>query len=244
MYTLKCRGVHPLTYCMFHVNVICLSPFCCPLFFIVRLYQREPNPLSNYLCFHLGPFFFLSFNLSFQPLSSLFSPWLLCASGLTPSPASPPTLKPPPPHHPVYTLYPLISQTSPVIVIPCIAAAGGTEARRDSLFCPDELDSLFSYFDTSSKLRSSKYWKLSVPLAFHPLCPSNPLLCGCRLISLYPLLLSFLIHFFLTNHLIITERTMFCWRVGFCLSLMVLVGVWFMEFCTCAIVFLFCFVCF
>uniref|UniRef100_A0A8C9VT51 Arf-GAP with coiled-coil, ANK repeat and PH domain-containing protein n=1 Tax=Scleropages formosus TaxID=113540 RepID=A0A8C9VT51_SCLFO len=33
--------------------------------------------------------------------------------------------------------------------------AGGGEARRDSLFCPDELDSLFSYFDTSSKLRSS-----------------------------------------------------------------------------------------
>uniref|UniRef100_A0AAQ5XUR2 Arf-GAP with coiled-coil, ANK repeat and PH domain-containing protein n=1 Tax=Amphiprion ocellaris TaxID=80972 RepID=A0AAQ5XUR2_AMPOC len=36
------------------------------------------------------------------------------------------------------------------------AAAGGAEARRDSLFCPDELDSLFSYFDTSSKLRSMK----------------------------------------------------------------------------------------
>ncbi|TVF92424.1 Arf-GAP with coiled-coil, ANK repeat and PH domain-containing protein 2 [Bagarius yarrelli] len=32
----------------------------------------------------------------------------------------------------------------------------GQEARRDSLFCPDELDSLFSYFDTSSKLRSLK----------------------------------------------------------------------------------------
>uniref|UniRef100_A0A8C5A180 Arf-GAP with coiled-coil, ANK repeat and PH domain-containing protein n=1 Tax=Gadus morhua TaxID=8049 RepID=A0A8C5A180_GADMO len=28
--------------------------------------------------------------------------------------------------------------------------------RRDSLFCADELDSLFSYFDTSSKLRNSK----------------------------------------------------------------------------------------
>ncbi|XP_076007369.1 arf-GAP with coiled-coil, ANK repeat and PH domain-containing protein 2-like isoform X3 [Genypterus blacodes] len=36
------------------------------------------------------------------------------------------------------------------------AAASGLEARRDSLFCPDELDSLFSYFDTSSKLRSMK----------------------------------------------------------------------------------------
>uniref|UniRef100_A0A8C0BZJ7 Arf-GAP with coiled-coil, ANK repeat and PH domain-containing protein n=1 Tax=Buteo japonicus TaxID=224669 RepID=A0A8C0BZJ7_9AVES len=30
------------------------------------------------------------------------------------------------------------------------------EARRESLFCPDELDSLFSYFDTSSKLRSMR----------------------------------------------------------------------------------------
>uniref|UniRef100_A0A8C7XS04 Arf-GAP with coiled-coil, ANK repeat and PH domain-containing protein n=1 Tax=Oryzias sinensis TaxID=183150 RepID=A0A8C7XS04_9TELE len=39
---------------------------------------------------------------------------------------------------------------------PKLAAAGGVEARRDSLFCPDELDSLFSYFDNSSKLRSSK----------------------------------------------------------------------------------------
>uniref|UniRef100_A0A4W5NHW8 Arf-GAP with coiled-coil, ANK repeat and PH domain-containing protein n=1 Tax=Hucho hucho TaxID=62062 RepID=A0A4W5NHW8_9TELE len=36
-------------------------------------------------------------------------------------------------------------------------ATKGLEARRDSLFCPDELDSLFSYFDTSAKLRSSKY---------------------------------------------------------------------------------------
>ncbi|KAI1882600.1 hypothetical protein AGOR_G00236550 [Albula goreensis] len=34
------------------------------------------------------------------------------------------------------------------------AAVGSEETRRDSLFCPDELDSLFSYFDTSSKLRS------------------------------------------------------------------------------------------
>nr|XP_020452415.1 arf-GAP with coiled-coil, ANK repeat and PH domain-containing protein 2 isoform X2 [Monopterus albus] len=36
------------------------------------------------------------------------------------------------------------------------AVASGSEARRDSLFCPDELDSLFSYFDTASKLRSIK----------------------------------------------------------------------------------------
>ncbi|XP_064195104.1 arf-GAP with coiled-coil, ANK repeat and PH domain-containing protein 2 isoform X3 [Anguilla rostrata] len=39
-------------------------------------------------------------------------------------------------------------------VSPASVAAGGEEARRDSLFCPDELDSLFSYFDTASKLRS------------------------------------------------------------------------------------------
>ncbi|XP_056270017.1 arf-GAP with coiled-coil, ANK repeat and PH domain-containing protein 2-like isoform X3 [Pseudoliparis swirei] len=36
------------------------------------------------------------------------------------------------------------------------AVASGMEARRDSLFCPDELDSLFSYFDNSAKLRSIK----------------------------------------------------------------------------------------
>uniref|UniRef100_A0A673CLH5 Arf-GAP with coiled-coil, ANK repeat and PH domain-containing protein n=1 Tax=Sphaeramia orbicularis TaxID=375764 RepID=A0A673CLH5_9TELE len=36
------------------------------------------------------------------------------------------------------------------------STVAGLEARRDSLFCPDELDSLFSYFDTSSKLRSIK----------------------------------------------------------------------------------------
>ncbi|XP_077439784.1 arf-GAP with coiled-coil, ANK repeat and PH domain-containing protein 2-like isoform X2 [Vanacampus margaritifer] len=36
------------------------------------------------------------------------------------------------------------------------AVASGSEARRDSLFCPDELHSLFSYFDNSAKLRSIK----------------------------------------------------------------------------------------
>ncbi|KAM8889285.1 arf-GAP with coiled-coil, ANK repeat and PH domain-containing protein 2-like isoform 7-T7 [Synchiropus picturatus] len=36
------------------------------------------------------------------------------------------------------------------------AVASGSGARRDSLFCADELDSLFSYFDNSSKLRSMK----------------------------------------------------------------------------------------
>uniref|UniRef100_A0A8C0BZJ6 Arf-GAP with coiled-coil, ANK repeat and PH domain-containing protein n=1 Tax=Buteo japonicus TaxID=224669 RepID=A0A8C0BZJ6_9AVES len=36
------------------------------------------------------------------------------------------------------------------------AAVSSDEARRESLFCPDELDSLFSYFDTSSKLRSMR----------------------------------------------------------------------------------------
>uniref|UniRef100_A0A2K6U398 Arf-GAP with coiled-coil, ANK repeat and PH domain-containing protein n=1 Tax=Saimiri boliviensis boliviensis TaxID=39432 RepID=A0A2K6U398_SAIBB len=43
-----------------------------------------------------------------------------------------------------------ISKFGPVI------AVNSDEARRESLFCPDELDSLFSYFDTSSKLRSIK----------------------------------------------------------------------------------------
>ncbi|XP_068600049.1 arf-GAP with coiled-coil, ANK repeat and PH domain-containing protein 2-like [Brachionichthys hirsutus] len=36
------------------------------------------------------------------------------------------------------------------------AVSSGSEVRRDSLFYPDELDSLFSYFDNSSKLRSMK----------------------------------------------------------------------------------------
>ncbi|KAF6117186.1 ArfGAP with coiled-coil, ankyrin repeat and PH domains 2 [Phyllostomus discolor] len=43
-----------------------------------------------------------------------------------------------------------ISKLGPVV------AVNSDEARRESLFCPDELDSLFSYFDTSSKLRSIK----------------------------------------------------------------------------------------
>ncbi|XP_005163306.1 arf-GAP with coiled-coil, ANK repeat and PH domain-containing protein 2 isoform X1 [Danio rerio] len=37
-----------------------------------------------------------------------------------------------------------------------VASLSGQEVRRDSLFCPDELDSLFSYFDTSSKLQNLK----------------------------------------------------------------------------------------
>uniref|UniRef100_A0A8B9JEW5 Arf-GAP with coiled-coil, ANK repeat and PH domain-containing protein n=1 Tax=Astyanax mexicanus TaxID=7994 RepID=A0A8B9JEW5_ASTMX len=36
------------------------------------------------------------------------------------------------------------------------AASGLEEARRESLFCADELDSLFSYFDTSARMRSMK----------------------------------------------------------------------------------------
>ncbi|XP_051047264.1 arf-GAP with coiled-coil, ANK repeat and PH domain-containing protein 2 isoform X1 [Phodopus roborovskii] len=43
-----------------------------------------------------------------------------------------------------------------VSVHTAVAAVNSDEARRESLFCPDELDSLFSYFDTSSKLRSIK----------------------------------------------------------------------------------------
>lgn len=48
------------------------------------------------------------------------------------------------------------------------AAAAAAKFRRESLFCPDELDSLFSYFDTGSGPRSksshhfatkSHWWK-------------------------------------------------------------------------------------
>lgn len=44
-----------------------------------------------------------------------------------------------------------------------VVGVSSDEARRESLFCPDELDSLFSYFDTSSKLRSSKYHSPGAP---------------------------------------------------------------------------------
>uniref|UniRef100_A0AAZ3PNK1 Arf-GAP with coiled-coil, ANK repeat and PH domain-containing protein n=1 Tax=Oncorhynchus tshawytscha TaxID=74940 RepID=A0AAZ3PNK1_ONCTS len=56
------------------------------------------------------------------------------------------------------------------------AATKGLEARRDSLFCPDELDSLFSYFDTSAKLRSSKYEAAEAPPMTMPatLPPPSP----------------------------------------------------------------------
>ena len=36
----------------------------------------------------------------------------------------------------------------------CPSVAAAAKFRRDSLFCPDELDSLFSYFDTGSGPRS------------------------------------------------------------------------------------------
>ncbi|XP_069721484.1 arf-GAP with coiled-coil, ANK repeat and PH domain-containing protein 2 isoform X2 [Phaenicophaeus curvirostris] len=42
-------------------------------------------------------------------------------------------------------------------------AVSSDEARRESLFCPDELDSLFSYFDTSSKLRSMRSSDSGIP---------------------------------------------------------------------------------
>lgn len=48
----------------------------------------------------------------------------------------------------------------PCALLTCMSPVVGVnsdKSRRDSLFCPDELDSLFSYFDNSSKLRSSKY---------------------------------------------------------------------------------------
>ncbi|XP_026998358.1 arf-GAP with coiled-coil, ANK repeat and PH domain-containing protein 2 isoform X4 [Tachysurus fulvidraco] len=54
---------------------------------------------------------------------------------------------PPRPPPPTPKIRPASNTSAPLI---------GQEARRDSLFCPDELDSLFSYFDTSSKLRSLK----------------------------------------------------------------------------------------
>uniref|UniRef100_A0A8C6V199 Arf-GAP with coiled-coil, ANK repeat and PH domain-containing protein n=1 Tax=Neogobius melanostomus TaxID=47308 RepID=A0A8C6V199_9GOBI len=44
---------------------------------------------------------------------------------------------------------------SPANTIPAnLSAAAAAKFRRDSLFCPDELDSLFSYFDTGSGPRS------------------------------------------------------------------------------------------
>uniref|UniRef100_A0A8C0GBA0 Arf-GAP with coiled-coil, ANK repeat and PH domain-containing protein n=1 Tax=Chelonoidis abingdonii TaxID=106734 RepID=A0A8C0GBA0_CHEAB len=45
-----------------------------------------------------------------------------------------------------------IPEKSPLTAV----AVSSDEVRRESLFCPDELDSLFSYFDTSSKLRSRR----------------------------------------------------------------------------------------
>lgn len=42
---------------------------------------------------------------------------------------------------------------SPVI-FPHVCLTAAAKFRRESLFCPDELDSLFSYFDTGSGPRS------------------------------------------------------------------------------------------
>lgn len=77
----------------------------------------------------------------------------------------------------------LLTCMSPVV------AVNSDEARRESLFCPDELDSLFSYFDTSSKLRSSKYYSCG---AFQ-VCASGHCACGhfsrcCPLSQNYTLL--------------------------------------------------------
>uniref|UniRef100_A0AAQ4R5M0 Arf-GAP with coiled-coil, ANK repeat and PH domain-containing protein n=1 Tax=Gasterosteus aculeatus aculeatus TaxID=481459 RepID=A0AAQ4R5M0_GASAC len=49
-----------------------------------------------------------------------------------------------------------LSSTRASAPIASYSVASGMEARRDSLFCPDELHSLFSYFDNSAKLRSIK----------------------------------------------------------------------------------------
>uniref|UniRef100_A0A8C9WM52 Arf-GAP with coiled-coil, ANK repeat and PH domain-containing protein n=1 Tax=Scleropages formosus TaxID=113540 RepID=A0A8C9WM52_SCLFO len=63
------------------------------------------------------------------------------------------------------------------------SAASGEEEGKESLFCPDELDSLFSYFDTTSQLRSSKYslvpfWS-SHTLSFQAVAVLNYLLFKC-----------------------------------------------------------------
>lgn len=50
------------------------------------------------------------------------------------------------------------------IVCPSTAAA---KFRRDSLFCPDELDSLFSYFDTGSGPRSKSSAQLGNAHTMH-----------------------------------------------------------------------------
>ncbi|CAB1314313.1 unnamed protein product [Coregonus sp. 'balchen'] len=57
------------------------------------------------------------------------------------------------------------------------AAAKGLEARRDSLFCPDELDSLFFYFDTSAKLRSkaAEAPPMAMPATLPPPSPCKEL---------------------------------------------------------------------
>uniref|UniRef100_A0A8C5HQ72 Arf-GAP with coiled-coil, ANK repeat and PH domain-containing protein n=1 Tax=Gouania willdenowi TaxID=441366 RepID=A0A8C5HQ72_GOUWI len=45
--------------------------------------------------------------------------------------------------------------SSHFLLISSVSAAAAAKFRRDSLFCPDELDSLFSYFDTGSGPRSN-----------------------------------------------------------------------------------------
>lgn len=47
------------------------------------------------------------------------------------------------------------------------SAAAAAKFRRDSLFCPDELDSLFSYFDTGSGPRSKSSTQLLPRNAAH-----------------------------------------------------------------------------
>ncbi|XP_060623181.2 arf-GAP with coiled-coil, ANK repeat and PH domain-containing protein 2 isoform X1 [Anolis sagrei] len=50
-----------------------------------------------------------------------------------------------------------------------VVGLSSDQARRESLFCPDELDSLFSYFDASSKMRSMQ----SSESGFHPSVDDN-----------------------------------------------------------------------
>ncbi|XP_078246410.1 arf-GAP with coiled-coil, ANK repeat and PH domain-containing protein 2 isoform X1 [Pogona vitticeps] len=48
------------------------------------------------------------------------------------------------------------SEQQTAAALKVLGISSDEEARRESLFCPDELDSLFSYFDASSKLRSMR----------------------------------------------------------------------------------------
>uniref|UniRef100_A0A4W4G033 Arf-GAP with coiled-coil, ANK repeat and PH domain-containing protein n=1 Tax=Electrophorus electricus TaxID=8005 RepID=A0A4W4G033_ELEEL len=76
----------------------------------------------------------------------------------TPQPDAPGTRIPTPMHQPFMLIQPGAKQG--------LVSVGLEEAWHESLFCADELDSLFSYFDTSGRLRSRKYSLVSRMLSF------------------------------------------------------------------------------